>query len=86
MLAKIEPHAPLVVKEMKELGLEASVLGNYGITAYHCWNYIAPQHIDQDGTWTVSYQLFKHGCLPDEFNFCFSHWGKLLKTMDNCAW
>lgn len=86
MLARLEPHAPSVVKEMKKLGLEANVLGNYGITAYHCWNYIAPQHFDKDSTWTVSYQLFKNGCMNDEYNFCFSHWGKLLQTRDNCVW
>ncbi|KAF8414636.1 hypothetical protein L210DRAFT_989912 [Boletus edulis BED1] len=86
ILAKIEPHAPSVVKEMKAIGQEACVLGSYGITGYHCWNYIAPQHLDKDGTWTISYQLFKKGCLPDEFNFCFSHFGKVLDTVENCVW
>ena len=86
VLARLEPHAPSVVRGMKDLGLQASVLGCYGITAYHCWNYIAPQHLDKDAAWTISYQLYKKGCLPDEFNFCFSQWGKLLETMENCVW
>ena len=86
ILAKLEPHASSVVHEMEALGLEANVLGHYGVTAYHCWNYIAPQHFDKDATWTVAYQLFKNNCMQDEFNFCFSHWGKLLETRDNCIW
>lgn len=86
ILSKLEPHASSVVHEMENLGLEANVLGHYGVTAYHCWNYIAPQHFDKDATWTISYQLFKKNCMQDEFNFCFSHWGKLLETRENCAW
>ena len=34
-----------MVRDMKELRMEACVLGSYGIMAYHCWNYIVPQHI-----------------------------------------
>lgn len=71
---------------MGEFGKEACVLGHYGVTAYHCWNYIAPQHYDKDATWTISYQLFKNGCMDDEFNFAFSHWGKMLETVSNCVW
>jgi hypothetical protein len=86
VLAKLEPYATSVVKEMKGLGREAHVLGHYGVTAYHCWNYIAPQHFDNDSTWTVSYQLLKQGCMEHEFNFCFSHWGQVLETKENCIW
>ncbi|KAF8141780.1 hypothetical protein EV363DRAFT_1291758 [Boletus edulis] len=86
MLAMIEPHAPSVVSKMKAIGMEACMLRSYGITGYHCWNYIAPQHLDKDGTWTISYQLFKKGCIPDEFNFCFSHFGKVLDMVENCVW
>lgn len=86
LLAKLEVHAPSVVKEMRDLGREANVLGHYGITAFHCWNYIAPQHFDKDASWTVSYQLIKSHCMEDEFNFSLSHWGKMIQTVDNCAW
>ncbi|KAF9219273.1 hypothetical protein BS17DRAFT_770121 [Gyrodon lividus] len=80
------PHAPSVVKEMQDLGRESNVLGNYGVTAYHCWNYISPQHFDKDHTWTISYQLFKKGCMQDEFDFSLAHWGISLETIENCAW
>jgi hypothetical protein len=86
LLAKVEPHAPSVVKEFKALGLQANVLGHYGVTAYHCWNYIAAEHFDNDGSWTVSYQLHKEGCMDDEFNFSLAHWGRVLHTTENCIW
>jgi hypothetical protein len=60
-LAKVEPYAPDVVRDMKTLGENANSLGCYGITAYHCWNYIAPEHFDEDATWTVSYRVFRVG-------------------------
>ncbi|KAG8220397.1 hypothetical protein J3R82DRAFT_3379 [Butyriboletus roseoflavus] len=86
LLAYLEPHALSVVKELKELGKQVNVLGHYGVTAYHCWNYIAPEHLDNDATSTVSYQLKKMGCKDDEFNFSFAKWGKVLETKENCIW
>jgi hypothetical protein len=85
-LAKVEPYAPDVVRDMRTLGENANSLGCYGITAYHCWNYIAPEHFDEDATWTVSYQLRKRNCKKDEFNFSFAHWGHYLETIENCTW
>ncbi|KAG8215291.1 hypothetical protein J3R82DRAFT_8860 [Butyriboletus roseoflavus] len=86
ILSKLHPHASSVIHEMEDLGREVNVLGQYGVTGYHCWNYIAPQHMDKDAAWTISYQLFKEKCHEDEFNFCLSHWGKVLETKANCAW
>lgn len=86
IVAKLEPYAPHVVKSLRELGHRANVLGTYGITAYHCWNYIAPQHYDDDATWTVSYQLRKNNCQEDEFSFALTKWGCYLATVENCCW
>lgn len=86
ILAKIEPYAPHVTKELKMLGKQANSLGTYGMTAYHCRNYIVPHHYDQDATWTVSYQLKKEHCRIHEFGFSFAHWGCYLETVSNCVW
>ncbi|KAH7903467.1 hypothetical protein BJ138DRAFT_1120353 [Hygrophoropsis aurantiaca] len=86
ILSKLELHVPSVVNELKELGRFVNVLGSHGVVAFNCWNYIAPQHTDKDGMWTVSYQLQKKGCGLDEFGFAFSQWGKVLETRENCVW
>ena len=82
----LEPHAPLVVKELKQLGKQANILGHYGVTIYHWWNYIAAEHFDKDATSTVSYQLKKRDCNDAKFNFSFSEWEKVLETRENCIW
>jgi hypothetical protein len=82
----MEPYAAHVVKDLKKLGRKANSLGCYGVTAYHCWNYIAPQHFDEDATWTISYQLKKLNCKSDEFGFVFGQWGHVLETVENCVW
>jgi len=86
ILAKIDPYVPSVVKDLKDMGEYTNSLGSYGVTAYHCWNYMAPQHRDVDATWTVAYQLYKIGCSPEEFSFSFSTWGHYLETVENCVW
>lgn len=34
-------------------------LGKYGINAFYCYNYLAPQHYNRDRTWTISIQTGK---------------------------
>ena len=86
LLAKIQPFCPRVVADLKHVGEEANTLGSYGVNAYHCRNYIAPQHRDEDATWTVSHQLRKRNCSEDEYCFAFSEWGYYLETKENCTW
>ena len=86
LLTKVHPYAPEVVQDFQDSGKVSNALGCYGVVAYHCWNYIAPQHIDNDATWSVSYQLRKRGCSGTEFSFAYTEWGCYLETVENCIW
>jgi len=86
LLAKLQPHVPDIIKNFKEAGSKVNKLGCYGATAYHCWNYIAPQHSDSDATWTIAHQLKKQTRENVEFSFAFTRWKYYLETRENCSW
>ncbi|KAG2353218.1 hypothetical protein BDR07DRAFT_1382599 [Suillus spraguei] len=85
MVAAIEPFHPQVARELRRLSSEVNSLGGIGVTAYYCWNFVAPQHIDCDATWTIALQTRKEA-LADEFNFIMADLGCYVETAENALW
>ncbi|KAG2362870.1 hypothetical protein BDR07DRAFT_1484229 [Suillus spraguei] len=85
MVAAIAPLHPEAAKELKQLSSKVNSLGGIGATAYYCWNFVAPQHVDRDATWTIALQT----CLEapaDEFNFVMMDLGCFIETTENALW
>ncbi|KAG2045888.1 hypothetical protein BDR06DRAFT_1015217 [Suillus hirtellus] len=85
MVAAITPVHPQVAGELRRLSSEVNSLGGIGATAYYCWNFVAPQHIDHDATWTIALQTCKEA-LADEFNFVMMDLGCYVETAENALW
>ncbi|THU90117.1 hypothetical protein K435DRAFT_864596 [Dendrothele bispora CBS 962.96] len=73
----------MVIDAMKDAG--TYLLGPGGMNAFYCHNYIAPQHFDQDETFTITFQTKKTGH-PRFFNFAFSQYGIILHTETDTTW
>ncbi|KAG1860111.1 hypothetical protein F4604DRAFT_1684486 [Suillus subluteus] len=59
--------------------------GGIGVTTYYCWNFVAPQHVDHDATWTTALQTYKEA-MADEFNFVMMDLGCYVETAENALW
>ncbi|KIK37334.1 hypothetical protein CY34DRAFT_776189 [Suillus luteus UH-Slu-Lm8-n1] len=84
LLLTISYAAPLVVKNLRDVTSTAKAqrLGSTGCVTFYCHNYVAPQHKDNDVSWTISTQLERRG-KDDEWNFSFTEWGVYIRNMDN---
>ena len=85
MVAAITPVHPQAARELRHLSSEVNSLGGIGATAYYCWNFVAPQHVDRDATWTIALQTCKES-LADEFNFVMMDLGCYVETAENALW
>lgn len=85
MVAAIAPIHPHAAKELRQLSSEVNSLGGIGVTAYYCWNFVAPQHVDRDATWTIALQTCKEAP-ADEFNFVMMDLGCYVETAENALW
>lgn len=85
MVAAITPVHPQVAGELRRLSSEVNSLGGIGATAYYCWNFVAPQHVDHDATWTIALQTCKEAP-ADEFNFVMMDLGCYVETAENALW
>ncbi|KAG2335577.1 hypothetical protein BDR05DRAFT_353426 [Suillus weaverae] len=85
MVAAITPVHPQAARELRQLSSEVNSLGGIGATAYYCWNFVAPQHVDRDATWTIALQTCKEA-LADEFNFVMMDLGCYVETAENALW
>ncbi|KAG1853973.1 hypothetical protein F4604DRAFT_1932943 [Suillus subluteus] len=85
MVAAITQVHPQAARELRQLSSEVNSLGGIGATAYYCWNFVAPQHVDRDATWTIALQTCKEA-LADEFNFVMMDLGCYVETAENALW
>jgi len=85
MVAAIATVHPQAARELRQLSSEVNSLGGIGATAYYCWNFVAPQHIDLDATWTIALQTCKEAP-ADEFNFVMMDLGCYVETVENALW
>lgn len=60
-------------------------VGRFGMNSFYCWNYVAPQHTDNDRSFTISIQLEKEA-LDDEYNFACTEYNFYIKTEVNTLW
>ncbi|KAG1845816.1 hypothetical protein F4604DRAFT_1688588 [Suillus subluteus] len=73
MVAAITPIHPHAARDLRRA------------TAYYCWNFVAPQHVDHDATWTIALQTYKEAT-ADEFNFVMMDLGCYVETAENALW
>ncbi|KAF7315105.1 hypothetical protein MIND_00024800 [Mycena indigotica] len=80
--------APTYYKNLVEES-ELAYLGKYGLTGYHCSNFVSCIHRDDDiegGCLHPCFQLSKENCGPQDFNFAYVEWGVAIETTANALW
>lgn len=87
MLTILKRACPPVVNDIvaQTQASELDAFGDLGGTLFYCDNYMSPQHLDSDATWSICTQLEKI-CLPDEFNFALTEWGIYYITAPGALW
>ncbi|KAL0056854.1 hypothetical protein AAF712_016532, partial [Marasmius tenuissimus] len=66
-------------------GASTRLLGPFGVNGVYCSNYIAPQHRDNDLTFTTAVQLRKASPCSTDFLFVYSEWGIVIDTLEGCV-
>jgi hypothetical protein len=79
--------APDIAKNIKETSAAAEMnrLGTSGANIFYCSDYLSPQHFDCDASLSICAQLDKQGT-DNEWNFCYTEWGKYIVTQPNAVW
>ena len=69
---------------------ELPFLGSFGMTSYHCTNFVSCMHRDRDaGKGKIlhpCFQLIKENCSNLDFNFAYVEWGIVIETRANSLW
>ncbi|KAJ7054118.1 hypothetical protein C8F01DRAFT_1259870 [Mycena amicta] len=71
------------------LDAELNLLGRYGLTGYHCENFLSTIHADEDiddGCLHPCFQLAKENCTRNDFNFAYVEYGVAVRTERNAEW
>ncbi|KAF8216156.1 hypothetical protein K438DRAFT_1954805 [Mycena galopus ATCC 62051] len=94
--AVIEVMDPDAAKALRpDIGLHP--LGSTCCNLYRCHDYMSCGHWDRDGVKPLKQEpaarklkkgcaQYHNNCLPDEFNFVYTEWGVLVKTVPGCVW
>jgi hypothetical protein len=91
---------PMIGRTHKKLSKHSGVnrLGSAGFSSFYCTNYMSPQHFDKDvklsnffpdeddDFFSLCIQLDISTAHPDEFDFAYTQWGVVIRTVSNCFW
>ncbi|TCD60999.1 hypothetical protein EIP91_009169 [Steccherinum ochraceum] len=61
-------------------------IGTTGPTAFYCVNYLSCQHLDTETACSMSCQLGLDTEYSDEYDFAYTEYGVVFRTVENCGW
>ncbi|TCD64724.1 hypothetical protein EIP91_003680 [Steccherinum ochraceum] len=75
-------------RKIREVTRQAHLnrMGTGGTTSYYCVNYMSCQHRDTETAMSLSCQLGLDTDYAEEFDFAYSEYGVIFRTVVNCGW